>query len=63
MIEEIAHIETDDGKMETFIFRPERNGPHPAIFFLMDAPGIREELRTMCRRILKNGYNSAGNGC
>ena len=23
----------------------------------MDAPGIREELRTMCRRILKNGYN------
>ena len=38
MIEEIAHIETDDGKMETFIFRPERNGPHPAIFFLMDAP-------------------------
>ncbi len=23
----------------------------------MDAPGIREELRAMCRRILKNGYN------
>ena len=23
----------------------------------MDAPGIREELRSMCRRILKNGYN------
>ena len=23
----------------------------------MDAPGIREELRIMCRRILKNGYN------
>ena len=23
----------------------------------MDAPGIREELRNMCRRILKNGYN------
>ncbi len=23
----------------------------------MDAPAIREELRNMCRRILKNGYN------
>ena len=23
----------------------------------MDAPGIRDELRNMCRRILKNGYN------
>ena len=56
MIEEIAHIETDDGKMETFIFRPERNGPHPAIFFLMDAPGIREELKDMARRLSSVGY-------
>ena len=23
----------------------------------MDAPGIREELRNMCRRIVSNGYN------
>jgi hypothetical protein len=28
--------------METFVCRPER-GTHPAVLFLMDAPGIRDE--------------------
>ena len=29
MIEEILDIQTKDGAMETFVVRPERNGPHP----------------------------------
>jgi carboxymethylenebutenolidase len=29
---------------------------HPAVFFLMDAPGIREELRDMARRLASVGY-------
>ena len=45
MIEDTLNIATNDGDMETFVCRPERGGPYPAIFFLMDAPGIREELR------------------
>ena len=56
MIEETLDIATKDGAMETFIVRPERNGPHPAVFFLMDAPGIREELRDMARRLATTGY-------
>ena len=40
MLEETLDIATKDGAMETFIVRPERNGPHPAVFLLMDAPGI-----------------------
>ena len=44
MIEEILDIQTADGAMESFIVRPERNGPHPVVLFMMDAPGIREEL-------------------
>ena len=41
--------------METFICRPER-GTHPAVLLLMDAPGIREELRDMARRLATVGY-------
>jgi carboxymethylenebutenolidase len=56
MIEETLDITTTDGAMETFICRPERGGPFPAVFFLMDAPGIREELRDMARRLGTVGY-------
>ena len=55
MIEETLDITTTDGEMETFVCRPERHGPHPAVFFLMDAPGIREELREMARRLASMG--------
>ena len=56
MLENTIDIITRDGEMETFICRPERNGPFPAIFMLMDAPGIREELRNMARRLASVGY-------
>jgi len=56
MIEETLDIATKDGAMETFVCRPERGGPYPAVFFLMDAPGIREELRDMARRLATVGY-------
>src|SRR5580658_9645129 len=42
--------------METLICHPERGGPYPAVFLLMDAPGIREELRDMARRLATVGY-------
>lgn len=56
MIEETLDITTKDGAMETFICRPERGGPYPAVLFLMDAPGIREELYDMARRLGTSGY-------
>jgi carboxymethylenebutenolidase len=56
MIEEILDIKMTDGEMETFICRPDRGGPFPAIFMLMDAPGIREELYQMTRRLASVGY-------
>ena len=51
MIEETLDITTKDGAMETFVCRPERGGPFAAVCVLMDAPGIREELRDMARRL------------
>ena len=49
-------IQTADGTMDTFICHPEEGGPFPAVIMYMDAPGIREELRDMARRIGTVGY-------
>jgi carboxymethylenebutenolidase len=56
MIEYTLDLTTDDGAMETFIVHPERGGAHPPVFLLMDAPGVREELRDMARRLASVGY-------
>jgi len=56
MIEQEIDIQTADGKMNTFIAHPEEGGPFPVVFFYMDAPGKREELHDMARRIATVGY-------
>jgi carboxymethylenebutenolidase len=56
MIEYQVEIVTPAGVMDAFVAHPERNGPFPVIFFYMDAPGIREELRDMVRRLATVGY-------
>jgi carboxymethylenebutenolidase len=56
MIDQEIEIPTRDGHVTTFISHPERDGPHPVIIFYMDAPGIREELRDMARRLATSGY-------
>jgi dienelactone hydrolase len=56
MIEKTQDITTKDGEMETFICHPERNGPFSAVFLLMDAHSIREELKDMARRLGTVGY-------
>ena len=56
MIQRQIEIATQAGAMNTFIVHPERHGPHPVILFFMDAPGIREELRDMARRLASAGY-------
>jgi carboxymethylenebutenolidase len=56
MIEQTLDLATPDGAMETFVCHPDRGGRFPAVFLLMDAPGIREELRDMARRLGTSGY-------
>ena len=56
MIERQLDLPAADGRITTFIVHPERDGPHPVVLFYMDAPGIREELRDMARRIASVGY-------
>jgi carboxymethylenebutenolidase len=56
MIDRHLDIPTKDGLMNTFITHPEEDGPHPLVVFLMDAPGKREELHDMARRLGSAGY-------
>jgi len=56
MIDRDLDIQTTDGLMNTFITYPEEGGPFPVVIFYMDAPGKREELHAMARRIGTAGY-------
>ncbi|MFT7648905.1 MAG: carboxymethylenebutenolidase [Candidatus Poriferisodalaceae bacterium] len=49
-------ISTADGEMKTFIYRPEHDGPHPVVLYLMDAPSIRPALHEMASRLASVGY-------
>ena len=49
-------IPTADGAMNSFVVHPEEGGPFPVVLFYMDAPGKREELHAMARRIAAVGY-------
>ncbi len=57
-----VELETASGEVNTFVALPDTGSsdqtsePSPVILFLMDAPGMREELRDMCRRIASHGY-------
>ena len=56
MIEKHVNIPTEDGTMNSFVVYPEEGGPFPLVLFYMDAPGKREELHDMARRIAAVGY-------
>ncbi len=56
MIEQEVLVTTKYGAMSSFAACPEGPGAYPAVILYMDAPGIREELRNMARRIAKHGY-------
>ena len=56
MIETEVDIDTADGAMKTFIFRPQTAGPFPVVLYLMDAPSIRPALKDMASRLATAGY-------
>ena len=56
MVEHQLDIATADGAMNTFVVHPDEGGPFPVVLFYMDAPGKREELHDMARRLAAVGY-------
>jgi len=56
MIEHEVSVPTKHGRQWAFLVGPDQAGAFPPVILYMDAPGIREELRNMARRIAKEGY-------
>lgn len=56
MAESEILIETTEGQMGTFVVHPDGEDSAPVVVFLMDAPGKRELLRDMARRLASSGY-------
>jgi len=56
LLENNVLVPTKHGRMPAFTACPDGPGSFPAIIFYMDAPGFREELCNMGRRIAKHGY-------
>lgn len=49
-------VPTPDGEARAFVFKPDGQGPWPAVIFYMDAPAIRPALFEMCERLAGHGY-------
>jgi carboxymethylenebutenolidase len=56
MIEQEVDVTAKYGKIPSFAVCPSEPGRFPGIILYMDAPGMREELRHMARRVAKQGY-------
>ena len=56
LITKEAIVTTKHGRMPAFTACPDAPAPVPGIIVYMDAPGYREELWNMARRIAKHGY-------
>ncbi len=49
-------IKTADGVCPSYVYRPEGNGPWPAVLMYMDGLGIRPEMLVLGERLAKSGY-------
>lgn len=49
-------LTTPDGEMPVWVMHPDGDGPFPVVLFLMDAPGMRQEIRDMAMRVATSGY-------
>ncbi|MFQ5681829.1 MAG: dienelactone hydrolase family protein [Candidatus Binatia bacterium] len=50
------HLDTSDGKMETYEARPKEGGVHPAIIVIMEAFGLNNHIRDVTGRVAAAGY-------
>lgn len=56
MVEREIDVQASDGIMNTFVVHPDEGAPWACVIALMDAPGVRECLRDIARRIAAGGY-------
>ena len=56
LIEREVEVTTKHGRCLSFAACPDGEGTFPGVILYLDAPGYREELKNMARRIARHGY-------
>ncbi len=49
-------VKTPDGVADAYLTRPDDDGSHPAVLFIIDAIGLRPRIEEMADRIAERGY-------
>jgi carboxymethylenebutenolidase len=49
-------VATPDGVADSYLTRPDGDGPHPGVLFMIDAIGLRPRIQEMADRIAAEGY-------
>ncbi len=49
-------VQTPDGVADAYLTRPDDDGRHPPVLFIMDAFGLRPRIEEMAERIAERGY-------
>jgi carboxymethylenebutenolidase len=49
-------VETPDGVADSYLTQPDDDGPHPGVLFVIDAIGLRDQIKKMADRIAAQGY-------
>jgi carboxymethylenebutenolidase len=52
----MVDIKTSDGTADAYLTRPDGDGEHPAVLFVIDALGLRPRIEEMADRIAEQGY-------
>src|SRR5215470_3559933 len=53
---ETIDVTTPDGVADAYLARPDDDGAHPGVLFVMDAYGLRDQIEQMAGRIADQGY-------
>jgi carboxymethylenebutenolidase len=52
----IIDVETPDGVADCYLTQPDDGGAHPGVLFVIDAIGLRDQIKQMADRIAAQGY-------
>ena len=56
IITEKVELKADGSLMQTYVARPERNGPHPGLMVFQEAFGVNAHIRDVTERFAERGY-------
>ena len=56
---EIVDVQTPDGTMATYIYRPDDDQPHPSVIVVQEIFGVNANIRSIAQRFAEEGYVAA----